>query len=253
MKHRVTFTNSEAVKNLLGYFPLTPEPLYHYTTRDAAESMTEGRIRLTRADCLVDKSEIEYGLDLLSDAIDPAGPFVEIPAALRERLGQCYVLSLTSDPKNIYLAKEHCGEAPPSVLRFKNPHFWFLGAWHSTAQGDGFRTSHFDGLYDVYEGTVIYDPDMQQEIVKVLVDSLPEAANPATHPSDRMHFVSALIVLPFLLFKRPRYAEEKESRIVVVKKWDTVQSFEQRSERKDGSPLVYIEANLAGKAAPIII
>ena len=121
--------DSDNMRRLRSYFPSTQRPaLYHYTSHNNALSMADGEVWMTRADCLHDQEEIEHGLSILSEALGPHSPFSTIPNAIRKRLMNCYVLSLSQDSNNQYLVTEYA--RPPEQ-------YWSLGTPISSPEISG--------------------------------------------------------------------------------------------------------------------
>ena len=246
--YRINLSNSKTVSSLWDYFPIPQPPQFHYTKIKRAKAMADGRIRLTRADCLVDPSEIDYGLGLLSDAIDSGGTFSGIPSLIKQGLKHCYVLSLSTDPCNEYLIKTYAGSCGAKV-KFENAYFTLMAARNSPPVGLG---DPVDDLFTFYQGMVIYERDLQLEIVTKLEHALPEAFDDETHTVDRSHLLDTLIVMPSLLFKKACYAKEEETRFIAVAKDGVSDSVERSFVKKDGSISYYIELMLYGSFKPVI-
>ncbi len=244
MRKVVYFREDSRLHELLSYFKLQQGPVYHYTNQLAAESMASGKIRLTRADCMEDQSEIQFGISLLAESLGTNSSYSSIPEDLKLRLEHCYVLSLTGDANNQHL-RQHYGQ---HLIEFANPAFLYLSGHHAVPNDtDGYNLHWFHDLYDGFEGNVIYDQITQQKIVDNIVELLPIIDNPETHIVDRSSFITKDLILPFLLFKRPNFEPEDEYRIILVRKHGIDDSFElSRSENPERK---FIEALVPPKEA----
>lgn len=246
------FTENEKIRTLLGYFAVKQGNVFHYTRTDAAENIVGGAVRFTRADTLVDKSEIEYGLTILEERLGEDSRFSSLPDAIRERLRRCYVLSLSYDPDNPYLKEQYSG-AGGAILEFKKLPHYSHGFWHVTPNTDGsYRLHHFKDLYEVFEGNVIYDPDVQLEIIDLIIEILPEMIDGEPHIADYASFTFNYLLRPFLLSKNSNFSPEDEYRIVLVAKEATDDRFEVTTSDAE-TERIYVEARMPGSAIPSIL
>lgn len=154
------FCNNESVARLLSQFQISQGPLFHYTNQTASIGIRRGEIRMTRADCFLDQSEITYGLEVLSEAAQTSlgtkeiGPFSDVLKALRAKLQACFVLSLSQDPDSDHLRSEYAGKNG-AILEFQEnfPMMFHGASWHTILNGEGSWNVHcIADLYEFFEG-----------------------------------------------------------------------------------------------------
>ncbi|NQW17781.1 MAG: hypothetical protein HQ478_09885 [Chloroflexi bacterium] len=247
----IDFTRDDDLRRLHSYFQKPPGLAYHYTSKQAAQNIDSGQLRLTRADYLADREEIEHGLSILSDTLGPDSPYMTLPDAIRERLSNCYVLSLSEDSDNAHLTNEYANP-PGGILEFEYPMFHAHGFWHSVPEEDGsYRLHYFQDLYDQFDGFVIYDDDLKLEIIEFIVQLLPRMLDPATSAIERFGFVVHDLIVPFLLFKNSKFMDEAEYRIAFVRKAEGDNKYESCGLVR-GNPIRHIAVRMPSSVASIV-
>ena len=162
------------------------------------------------------------------------------------------VLSLSYDPDNPYLKDKYSGKSG-AILEFENLHYHSISFWHTTPNDDeSFSLHHFQYLYAVFEGNVIYDPDVQLKIIDLIIEILPEMIDGEPHVADYASFTLDYILRPFLLSKRNSYSPEDEYRIVLVAKETTDDRFE-FTHSIGTSERIYVKARMPGNTLPTIL
>lgn len=244
----------ESLSRLLGKFEISQGYLYHYTSLNVAESISNGELWLTRADDFLDEREVDHGLERLISTIpsswdeELANSYRSFLNTLRDVLRKCYVLSLSQDQDNDYLVQTYAS-ADGAILRLpSNISFALSTGWHAIPMGDGFSLHFSNDLYDLVDGFVDYDLDSQnrisalacetfQAISQSTLDASPEAI------AEWLHFRDALLQC-LILFKEPSYCDEKEYRMALILKPSAEESFEHVREIK-GRQSYYIKMFLA--------
>lgn len=228
------FSSNKSVGELLLKFLPSQGSLFHYTDQAASIGIRRGEVRMTRADCFLDQSEIAYGLAILSEAArttlgaEEIESFNHVLGALRVRLQRCFVLSLSQDSDSDYLKSKYAGNGG-AILEFQEnfPVMFHGASWHSIPNGEGSGTVHLIAdLYEFFEGFVVYDRARQLQLAEIACQTYRNIQSTDTHFVDKYHFIDILIQC-CVLFKRPEFEIEKEYRIALIRNQKDMQSFEE--------------------------
>lgn len=228
------FCSNESVGKLLSQFPHSQGSLFHYTKQDASIGIKGDEIRMTRADCFLDQSEIAHGLAVFSEAAQTTlgaeviEHFSNVLSALRTRLQACYVLSLSQESDSDYLKSAYAGENGV-ILEFQNdfPSMFHGVSWHSIFNGNDSCSIHLIAdFYEFFEGVVIYDRARQLQLAEMACQTFLNILSTDTHFVDSHHFINILIRC-LVLFKAPEFEVEKEYRFALIRNQKGVQPFEE--------------------------
>jgi hypothetical protein len=201
----------------------THGPFYHYTNREAAESMGEkGCLWLTRADCFLDEREVHYGIDILLAAIVEIGGAIGeelhrvVDGNVREVLRNAFILSLTVHSDNSFL-QENYGQ---NIVKFdQNFRMLLNGGGFNVKEGLSYQVIY--EIYEVFHGKVIYDIESQRELARRVAKAVLDFQSlKFTDASEKdMHLIRLREALftAVALMKAPAFAPEAEYRICLVR------------------------------------
>lgn len=223
MSYRAVFSDIPSVHAAFNAFQRVHAPLYHYTSNNSADAIVSGEeFWLTRADGFLDESEISYGTAVVTQAMLQLNLTEELSSRIsgtllriHHFLRSAFVLSLTLDPRNGYLAT-HYGS---SVLCFK-PSFPLLFSnctVHHRTEHDGFKVHFTCDYFEPIEGAVIYDRDVQIEAAKKVVLAVVDVLLQSGSPVEPLH-ARELLITSILLCKDFKYSPENEYRFALIRK-----------------------------------
>lgn len=246
MRKEVIFSGNDTVNELYSKFKLSQGSLFHYTSMTAIDSMkNSSSLWITQSDSFLDKSEIQFGLDVVRHASDctlklPERKVMEpFLLGISELLKRSYIFSLTSNLSNQHLLENNGNivvqfrEGLPGEIRGT--------AWHPTSHGDSYSLYFFKDLYELVEGYVVYDKFEQFEIAKIAVKAIMELGNPATDIVDIYH-IRKLLFTCITLFKDCQYREEEEYRVTIIRKYDKTGNDFNETRDIEGRNINYIKA-----------
>ena len=230
-------------------------PFYHYTRRDAAESMGEkGCLWLTRADCFLDEEEVHYGIDILLAEIAETGAsateelYCIIDGNVREVLRNAFVLSLTGHSDNPYL-REHYGR---NIVKFNQNFRMLLNAGGFNVK-EGLNYQVIYEIYQILDGKVIYDIESQRELARRVVKAIlnfqsMKFVDVAEKDMHLMRLREALLTAVALM-KAPAFASEAEYRFCLVRAPNNPDELNYDQERDgrgkiEGRKIVYTQVFL---------
>lgn len=240
------FTGNDTVKELYSKFRLSQGSLFHYTSMTAIASMkNSSSLWITQSDSFLDKSEIQFGLDVVRHASDctlklqERKVMEEFLLGISEILKRSYIFSLTSNSSNQHLL-ENYGNI---IVQFREglPREILGTAWHSVPHGDSYSLHYFNDLYELVEGYVVYDEIEQFEIAKIAVKAIMELGNPTTHIVDIYH-IRKLLITCITLFKGCQHRKEEEYRVTIVRKYDKTDNDFNETRDNNGKKINYIKA-----------
>jgi len=228
MRTQVHIVENDKIGKLLSKFRISQGELYHYTDSTASENIiTNKEIYLTRADHFLDKSEIQYGITLLTNAAEKIliesdiNKFQTIIDALSERFKQCFIICFTQ----ISNSKKHIKTYGKNILQFKEnfPSELANMSRHSIPKDNGYSLRYSTDLYETIEGFVEYNSNKQKSIANEICEIFQETNNANIHLVDQYHFINAIMKF-VILCKESCNDWEKEYRVGLISnsKWDTM-------------------------------
>ncbi len=222
MRFQQIFTNSQAAHDFYSSFEISQGPLYHYTTAEAIESISDtNQLWISRADSFLDTREVNYGTEVLLRAVEAheAGSndeMSEIVSAVGEALADCYILSLTINPANAYLAGEYGDQILELPENF--PILLRATSWHTQPVGDGsFKLFYFTDLYKLNEGFVIYDNEAQTRLATKAVTAFFDLLTTDYGEPKILNQIDIVRILTMciVLFKEKDFEREEEYRVML--------------------------------------
>jgi hypothetical protein len=217
---------NEKIGELLQRFNRNHDFLFHYTSSQAAESISQNKeIHLTRADYLIDKREIKYGINIFKKQAEnilsngSKDRFAQILEILSNRFDKCFILCFS----NISDSKKHQEiHGDEGLIKF-NPIFpteFAAMSYHAIEFNDGFAFTYSTDIYKPIQGHVIYDYYSQLDLAKEIIKTFNEINKEPTHIVDQFRFVDILLNF-IMLCKEECYDWEKEFRVGLIanEKW----------------------------------
>jgi hypothetical protein len=230
---------------------VAPAVLWHYTSQAGFEGMTSsGKIWLTNAKFLNDKSEIKYGMDLIRDTL------VNMKSRYSSDIIKTY---LQNNSVSIRVADMTFGAY---VASFSEPDDllsqWDRYADQSRGYSLGFRTSDLTGRSHLQLRKVEYEESKQaqsiEKIAEKFCDLLQREVNPAVQwrYNDQVlrsygHEMFSVFIQHLYCFKHRGFREEQEWRLVEMLKpvSDASRLLYRKSGSLDDVPYVTVDLNVA--------
>jgi len=214
--------------------------LFHYTHRQVANDIKKNReLWITRADCFLDDMEIKHGVKILKRVskcklkADSLKDFQLLVEAIHERLTNCYILSLSEDEHNTYLAEKYAKNETKVKFSPNFPMSLYGRAGHRNANGVAYAIDSFI----LHEGFVEYEPRTQVEFAVKIIDIFKNMIDTEPHVVDAYQFVGLL--MQFVIFvKRKRFCKEREYRVSLVSAGKGVKVFEDNNS--DGKAIIKV-------------
>lgn len=222
MRKYIYFTSNEKIKKLLSQFDLNEGELYHYTTLESAKAIKTNReLWLTRADCTLDPSEIQYGIDILISSAkrtlskEELEKFIELLNIIGPKLKKSYLFCLTEN-KN---SNRHIDTHGNTLMTFQYDFPELLlssGRLFNHINTKERAVTFIKDSFCLIEGKVIYDFDRQNRIADSICNFYKAALVNNMHIVEINLFTDVLLQF-IILLKEQCYSWENEYRICIVK------------------------------------
>lgn len=233
----------------------THGPFYHYTCREAAESMGEqGCLWLTRADCFLDEREVHYGIDILLKEIAETGAPVSeelhriIDGNVREALRNAFILSLADHADNSFLL-ENYGR---NIVKLDQNFRMILNAGSFNVK-KGLNNQVIYEIYEIFDGKVIYNGESQRElarrVAKAILDFHSMKFADAIEKDMHLMRLREALFTAVALMKAPEFSPEAEYRICLVRAPNNPNELNYDQERDgrgklEGKKIIYTQVFL---------
>ena len=200
MRFQKNFAFNSELEKALNDIKISQGVLFHYTKRLIAKQICDNKeLWVTRADCFLDSQEIIHGISILKRIAKKklkAGDlklFLSLVDEINNRLASCYILSLSSDEHNNYLAKVYANQETKIKLSEDFPQLLANMSWHSIAISDsGYSLHYATDIYRAHEGFVEYEPNRKDKIATSIIEIFQTLTSQETHFVDQYHFIDLL-------------------------------------------------------------